>query len=172
MMLSKSPRNAIRASLPRIDPPKKGTPMNLPTHLLRATSAAVLFAASLVPALAADPAGTWLTEEGKATVRVADCGGALCGTIVALKEPNDASGKPKIDKNNVDAGKRNRPIIGVQIVTGLKPDGANKWSGQIYNPEDGKTYNLSVTLPTANTLKVQGCMLGGVLCKTNTWTRS
>jgi uncharacterized protein (DUF2147 family) len=147
--------------------------MNLPTHLLRATGAALLLlGGSLVPTFAADPTGIWLTEEGKATVRVADCGGALCGTIVALKEPNDASGKPKVDKNNVDAGKRSRPIIGVQIVTGLKPDGANKWSGQIYNPEDGKTYNLGVTLPTANTLKVQGCMLGGVLCKTNTWTRS
>jgi uncharacterized protein (DUF2147 family) len=147
--------------------------MNLPT-LLRATSiASLLLAASLLPAYAADPLGTWFTEEGKATVRMADCGGALCGTIVALKEPNDPqSGKPKVDKNNADAGKRSRPIIGVQIVIGLKPDGANKWSGQIYNPEDGKTYNLSVTLPNTNTLKVQGCMLGGVICKTQTWTRA
>src|SRR5262249_36328312 len=146
--------------------------MNLPTHLLRATSAAVLLAASLVPTFAADPTGTWLTEEGKATVRVADCGGALCGTILALKEPNDASGKPKVDKNNAAAGQRSRPSSGVQIGPGVNADGTNKWSGQIYNPEDGKTYNRSVTLPTANTLKIQGCMLGGILCKTNTWTRS
>jgi len=147
--------------------------MNLP-HLLRATSvAAGLLGACYLPAFAADPTGTWLTEEGKATVRVTDCGGALCGTIIALKEPNDPqTGTPKVDKNNVDASKRSRPIIGVQLVTGLKPAGANKWSGQIYNPEDGKTYNASVTLQNANTITVQGCILGGVICKTNTWTRS
>ena len=141
------------------------------TNILHATSlAAALLSTSLLPAVAADPTGIWLTEAGKATVRVADCGGALCGTIVALKEPNDPqTGKPKIDKNNADAGKRSRAIVGVQILIGLKPDGANRWSGQVYNPEDGKTYAASVTLPDASTIKVQGCLL--VICKTNTWTR-
>ena len=52
------------------------------------------------PAFAADPARTWLTEEGKATVRIADCGRALCGTIVALKEPSDPqTGNPKVDRD-------------------------------------------------------------------------
>ena len=137
------------------------------------TLAVALFVAALPPAFAADLAGTWLTEEGKATVRIADCGGALCGTIVALKAPRDPqTGSPKIDKNNADATKRSRPIIGVQILIGLKPDGADKWSGQVYNPEDGKTYGASVTLPNASTLKVQGCLVGGILCKTHTWLRS
>ena len=147
---------------------------NVPGKVLRATIlAAALLGASPLPASAADPTGTWLTEDGKATVRVADCGGALCGTIVALKEPNDPqTGGPKVDKHNADAGKRGRPIVGVQIVTGLKPDGTNKWSGHIYNPEDGKTYAASVTLQNANTIKVRGCILGGIICKTNTWTRA
>jgi uncharacterized protein (DUF2147 family) len=48
----------------------------------------------------------------------------------------------------------------LQILVGLKPDGANKWSGQIYNPEDGKTYGASVTMPNANTLKVRGLRHG------------
>ena len=42
-------------------------------------------------ASAADPFGSWLTEEGKATIRISNCGGALCGTIAALKEPSAAS---------------------------------------------------------------------------------
>ena len=37
---------------------------------------------------AADPAGVWLTQGGNSRIRVADCGGALCGTIIWLKEPN------------------------------------------------------------------------------------
>lgn len=135
--------------------------------------AAVALGASLGTCLAADPLGTWRTEEGKATVRIAACGPALCGTIIALKEPNDEGGKPKTDKNNADAGLRSRPMIGVQVVLGMKPSGsANKWSGQVYNAEDGKTYTGNLTLQDANTIKLEGCILGGLVCKAAMWTRA
>jgi uncharacterized protein (DUF2147 family) len=132
--------------------------------------AIVLVGASTIASYAVDPTGTWLTDESKAMVRVSDCGGALCASIVSLKEPNDPqTGRPKTDANNVDASKRNRPIVGVQILMGLRPQGANKWSGQVYNPEDGKTYDATVVMEGANVLKVQGCVL--FLCETKTWTR-
>src|SRR5262249_20924767 len=109
----------------------------------RALCAALLSIAvlgiSAVASFAADPTGTWRTEED-ATVRVSNCGGGLCATIASIKEPNDPkTGKPKTDILNADASKRNRPIVGLQLFTGLRPEGANKWTGQIYNPEDGKT---------------------------------
>jgi uncharacterized protein (DUF2147 family) len=142
--------------------------------LRTATIASALLGVSLGTGLAADPLGTWRTEENKATVRVAACGPAICGTIIALKDPNDAdTGKPKTDKNNAEAGLRNRPMIGVLIVLGMKPSGtANKWSGQVYNAEDGKTYSGSLTLQDANTIKLEGCILGGLVCKSATWTRA
>jgi uncharacterized protein (DUF2147 family) len=142
--------------------------------LRTATTAAALFGVSLGTSLAADPQGTWHTEDGKATVRIAACGPALCGTVIALKEANDPdTGKPKTDKNNADAGLRNRPMIGVPIVLSMKPSGtANKWSGQVYNAEDGKTYSGSLTLQDANTIKLEGCILGGLVCKASTWTRA
>jgi uncharacterized protein (DUF2147 family) len=142
--------------------------------LRTATIAAALLGVSLGTSLAADPIGTWHTEEGKATVRIAACGPALCGSIVSLKDANDPeTGKPKTDKNNADAGLRNRPMIGVLIVLGMKPGGtANKWSGQVYNAEDGKTYSGSLTLQDANTIKLEGCILGGLVCKAATWTRA
>jgi uncharacterized protein (DUF2147 family) len=128
---------------------------------------------ALGPASAADLTGNWLTEESKATVRIADCGGALCGTIVALKEPVDpATGKPKTDKNNADPAKRNRPLIGVAIVLGMKPAGPDQWRGQVYNAEDGKTYSGTITLQNARTIKLQGCILAGVICKSSIWTRA
>ena len=137
------------------------------------TAAALGFIAWTCGALAADPTGTWLTEGGKSRVRVADCGGALCGTIVWLKEPNDPeTGKPKTDKNNADAGKRSRPLIGVPIVISMKPNGSNKWSGQVYNAEDGKTYSGNIVMQGANALKLEGCALGGLICKGQTWTRA
>jgi len=133
--------------------------------------AALLVLASS-PALAQDPVGTWLTQEGNSRIRLADCGGALCGTIAWLREPNDEAGKPKTDKNNSDASKKGRPLIGVQIVLGMKPAGAGKWSGQVYNAEDGKTYSGNLTYTGGNSLQLQGCALGGLVCKGQTWTRA
>ena len=139
--------------------------------LLRAAGFAAALLAAL-PVFAADPTGSRLTDGGKATVRMADCGGALCGTIIWLKEPNDPdTGKPKTDKNNSDAAKRSRPLLGVQIVLGMKPNGADKWAGQVYNAEDGKTYSGNLTYPGGSSLQLQGCALGGLVCKGQTWTR-
>ena len=118
---------------------------------------------SAVASFAADPTGTWRTEEN-ATVRVSSCGGGLCATIASIKEPNNPqTGEPKTDIHNVDPSKRNRPIVGLQIFTGLRPEGANKWTGRIYSPEDGKTYDVNVVLENAGTLKIQGCVL--VVCE-------
>jgi hypothetical protein len=46
----------------------------------------------------------------------------------------------------------------------MKPDTtADKWKGQVYNAEDGKTYSGSITLVNATTLNLQGCALGGLI---------
>jgi uncharacterized protein (DUF2147 family) len=142
--------------------------------ILAGAAFAILGLAVVTPASAGDPRGNWLTENGRARVAIVNCGGALCGNIVDLKEPNDpATGKPKTDTNNPDAAKRVRPMIGVQIVIDMKPDTtADKWKGQVYNAEDGKTYGGSITLVNATTLNLQGCALGGLICKTQTWTRT
>jgi len=138
------------------------------------TAFVVLLAVLTLPgaAAAADPTGTWLTEGGKSRVKIVRCGNALCGTIVGLKEPNDPNtGKAKTDSANQDASRRSRAMIGIEIVLGMKPsDTADKWTGEIYNPEDGKTYSGSLTMTSANELSLTGCVLA-VLCKSQTWTR-
>jgi uncharacterized protein (DUF2147 family) len=54
----------------------------------------------------------------------------------------------------------------------MKPSGgANKWSGKVYNAEDGETYTGNIILQTPNTLKLEGCILGGMICQGQTWTR-
>jgi uncharacterized protein (DUF2147 family) len=138
-----------------------------------AITTAILCVAAVTPASAGDPRGIWMTDDGKAKVSIVSCGGGLCGNIVALTEPNDpATGKPKTDSNNPEAAKRTRPMIGVQIVIDMKQDSTDKWKGQVYNAEDGKTYSGSITLVNASTLTLQGCALGGLICKNRTWTRA
>jgi uncharacterized protein (DUF2147 family) len=138
------------------------------------TASAILGVAAASPASAGDPRGNWMTENGRSKIAIASCGGALCGNVVALKEPNDpATGKPRTDRNNPDPAKRTRPMIGVQIVIDMKPDtAADKWTGQVYNAEDGKTYSGSITLVNATTLRLQGCALGGLICRNQTWMRT
>ncbi|WP_338831674.1 DUF2147 domain-containing protein [Bradyrhizobium sp. 27S5] len=51
----------------------------------------------------------------------------------------------------------------------LQPAGPNKWAGRIYNADDGKTYESSVTMVSSGTLNVRGCM--GTLCAGEDWTR-
>jgi len=122
-------------------------------------------------ASAADAIGTWYTGDKEGQVRIVNCGGALCGTLIWLKEPNDpATGRPKTDKNNADASKQSRPLLGVPIVLGMKPSGPGQWTGDVYNASDGKTYSGSFTLTGPNSADLKGCMLS-VFCKSQTWTR-
>lgn len=142
------------------------------SHIKLAGAIFAVVAMSTLSARAQDATGLWSTENARAQVRIAPCGSAICGTIIALKEPNDpATGKPKTDKNNPDAGKQSRPMIGVQTLSAMKPNGGAKWSGQIYNAEDGKTYSGHVTLENSTRIKVEGCVMGGMICKAQYWTR-
>jgi uncharacterized protein (DUF2147 family) len=146
---------------------------------IRTTAVAVWLAAAVfvavspgTPAFAADAIGIWYTGDKESQVRIVNCGGALCGNLIWLKEPNDpATGRPKTDKNNADASKQSRPLLGAPIVLGMKPSGPGQWSGDVYNASDGKTYSGSFTLTGPNTADLKGCVLS-ILCKTQTWTRA
>jgi len=134
--------------------------------------AAFLSVALQAAPAAAQPAavGVWATVEGKSHVDIAPCGEALCGTIIWLKKPNDDAGQPLKDGHNKDESLRSRPIIGINLITDMQPDGDKEWGdGNIYNPEDGDTYSSSMSLVDADTLKVEGCVF--VFCKEQIWTR-
>lgn len=121
-------------------------------------------------AQASDAQGVWTMSNGKVTVKVSDCGKTICGAIVDLKEPiSKIDGKPKVDRENPDPALRGRPLIGLTILIGMKPAGAGKWTGAIYNPDDGNTYSSTVKLD-GDTMKVKGCVIG-ILCKTNVFNR-
>ena len=136
------------------------------------TIAAALLAAPAARAQGAtDPSGIWLTQAGDARVKVSKCGGGICGVIVGLKQPIDpATGKPQIDDKNPNPALAKRPIIGLPLFSGMHATGPGKWSGQIYNADDGSSYASSVTVTSADSLRVEGCV--GALCGGETWTRA
>lgn len=130
---------------------------------LKLALAAALLASLSLPAAAQDASGTWLTASGETRVRIAPCGGSLCGTIVWTK---NAGAK---DANNPKANLKGRNLVGINMIT-MKPAGDKKWSGTLYNPQDGKTYSGSLTQTGANSLSLSGCV-AGIFCRSQTWTR-
>jgi uncharacterized protein (DUF2147 family) len=134
---------------------------------------AVLAIFAAVPTFAADPTGIWLNPKGNLRVRVAPCGAPMCGTIVWMKEPNDpTTGEAKTDRNNPDPAKRTRPLVGVDMLLGMKPsETPGHWAGQVYAPGSGKTYDANMSLESVNVLKIEGCMVGGLFCRAQTLTR-
>ena len=133
---------------------------------------AIVFAFALallvqVAVSAADATGEGLIEDGDARVRIAPCGADLCGTVAWIKE-----GSPTVDVNNPDPAKRSRPLIGSEVLLGLKPSGTSEWTGSLYDAENGRTYVGKLTIVDERHIKVAGCVLGGLICETQTWTRT
>jgi uncharacterized protein (DUF2147 family) len=115
--------------------------------------------------------GVWLTQAGDARVRVSKCGGGICGVIVWLRQPIDpATGKPAVDDKNPNPALAHRPMIGLPLFTGMRPVGPNKWSGQIYDADDGRSYSSSVSVLGPGSLRVEGCV--GAFCGGETWSRA
>ena len=126
---------------------------------IAALSLALALAAS--PALADPAEGVWqtgLNDEGNfAHVRIAPCGGALCGQMVASF---DAAGQP------IDS-----PNAGAVIVQGMQPSGGGSYAGgTITDPQADRTYRAKMAL-AGDALKVSGCVVGGLICRSQTWAR-
>lgn len=134
------------------------------SSMMRLALAAGVLLAAVSAASAQDVRGTWLSQSGETRVRVAPCGGALCGTIVWTKD----GGK---DTNNANAALRERNLVGVQMISDIRPSGAaGEYSGQLYNYRDGKTYAGKMKL-NGVTMDLSGCVAGGLICRSQSWTR-
>ena len=116
------------------------------------------------------PVGTWRMTNGKVTVRVSQCGAGMCARVVALKKPRDDEGRPRVDKENPNPALRQRPVIGLTVLSNMKARGKGRWSGTIYNPDDGNTYSSAIQITGPSTMKVNGCV-AGVLCKSTKFIR-
>ncbi len=128
-----------------------------------ATILAVGFSANTASAgMAAKAAGTWKTPKGS-VIRMSVNGNRLIGTIVSVRD------KKRRDSHNPNVKLRKRKLTGVRMLS-LKKNGADSWSGSLYNTEDGKTYSGTVKVIGANKIKLSGCV-AYVLCKTQIWTR-
>lgn len=122
-----------------------------------------------------DPRRIWLTENKRAKVKIDHCkdnAQALCGEIIWLKEPKNEKGQDKTDVHNPDPALQSRPVMGLHMLKNfVKGDG--EWvDGEIYNPQNGKTYSCTMSVNNDGTLKVHGYVGIELLGETQYWTPS
>ncbi|MFN2472833.1 MAG: DUF2147 domain-containing protein [Sphingomicrobium sp.] len=105
--------------------------------------------------------GSWSNPQGSVTVRIAPCGGSLCGRVTSAsakaREDASAGGTPN--------------LIGAELMSGLEPTGPGSWHGTIFVPDVNRRAEADLHLLGPRTLEIEGCALGGLLCKSQTWNR-
>lgn len=107
------------------------------------TAAALILTAG---AALADPIeGNWKTQSGETAAIGACGGGAFCITL----------------KTGEHAGKQ---------IGKVSASGEGKYSGKITDPADDKTYTGKASI-SGNSMKMSGCVLAGLICQSQTWTR-
>jgi len=98
----------------------------------------------------AGPVGEWKTQDGAAKVAIKPCGDNLCGYVSWTK---DASA-----------------FVGRQVLLNLKQNGAI-WSGTAINVASGQKYAARISLQDEATLKIEGCVMGAMICGGQHWSR-
>lgn len=118
-------------------------------------------ALAVIPAVAFaqndGPTGSWRHPD-QSVIKIYECEGGLCAQIEKARDAN------ALDARNPDAGKRSQKVEGLVIMKGAQKAGSGEWRGKLYNP-DGGTYDGKVIQVSGQELKLQGCGLGGFVCK-------
>jgi len=118
--------------------------------LTGATTVLATAAALAMVSSSPDPVGEWKIADGTANVAIRPCGTDLCGFVSWAKESS--------------------ANLGRQVLINMKPNG-HAWFGTAVNVVDGEQYTARMSLEGARTLKVEGCLIGGMICGGQEWSR-
>lgn len=104
----------------------------------------------------ASPVGLWKSEVNKdgrwIEIDIFTCGQEVCGKVAKIYNG------PQDDLSKV-------------MIKGMVHQGDGKFSGgKIYAPDTRKWYTSKMQLK-GNRLKVSGCVMGGLVCRSQNWIR-
>ena len=112
--------------------------------------------------------GYWLTSGS--IVKIEKCNNSICGEIATVFTEEGVDPESILDENNKDKSKRERPIVGINILSDFsieKSDQKIFKGGKIYDPRSGNTYKSNLYLNEDGTLKVEGCL--AFICDGEEW---
>lgn len=152
-------------------------------HLMRLVLALAAAIAGAASATAQAPIeGVWRTAL-LSEVSISACPEGFCGQLSRIVVPEGmlsgaeaeaaAAMAPEefFDYRNEDPTLRDRPMLGLQILTLWQSNQPYRYDGEIYNPEDGKTYSGYLEMIGPDTVRLNGCVLFNVVCRGEEWTR-
>ena len=145
---------------------------------MRKTLFALAIALAAMPMLALaqqSAVGKWKTiddETGKvkSIVEITQAtNGTLQGRVIEILQ-SDHGPNPTCDK--CSGANKGKPIKGMTILWGLRPDGAGKWAGgTVLDPAKGKTYKSKLEIKDGGKkLGMSGCV--AFICREQTWVRN
>jgi uncharacterized protein (DUF2147 family) len=105
--------------------------------------------------------GTWTNPKRTLAVRTEMCGVQLCGSIV--------SATPKAQQDAREAGVDR--LIGTQLLRDYRFTGKNQWSGTVYIPDMGRSFSSRIVQLSPRVLRISGCILKGLICRSQDWIR-
>ena len=128
-------------------------------RLIIATTALLALTAAQSPQRAPIE-GQWKNPIGSAVIAIAPCGDALCGKVVWASA-----------RGQREASTSTSHVVGTVVLTGLKPM-RDRWTGTLFIPDDNVHVAARLQLLGSRQLKLTGCAVAGLFCRTQIWTRS
>lgn len=144
-------------------------------NLVMAVVSSLLISSNQILAVELTAGGLWqsLDEEShqpNAWFLIRDNGGLYEGKIVRMfMKPGE---NPNVVCDLCKDDRRGKPWLGLDIIRGMKRNGAEYTDGTILDPRDGDLYSAKMTLtPDGQTLVVRGYLGISLLGKNQYWTR-
>ena len=142
--------------------------------MIASASVLLLLAAATGAQSPSSAVGRWktiddATGKAKSIVEIYQAkDGRLAGKVVEILDLKDGPNPACDECKGANQGK---PIKGMLILWGLRPDGAGKWSGgRVLDPENGKDYKAKLELlDGGRKLGMSGCI--AFICRQQVWLR-
>lgn len=106
--------------------------------------------------------GYWSNQTGSVTVLIAPCvQDGWCGTVQWAS-----------DKAKADAARHGTPtLVGTELLHGFIAVAPDRWKGRLFIPDMNRTSKAELRLVDPDRVRIRGCAVGGMVCKSQTWTR-
>lgn len=129
-----------------------------------------MIALALALAGAAQPApraqdsmiGTWMNRKETVAVATSHCGPNLCGRVVwaapEAQEAAAAGGTPR--------------LVGTMLMRNFRPVAPGAWQGEVFVADLGQVAPADMALVGPDQIEINGCAVGGFICKRQVWHRA
>jgi uncharacterized protein (DUF2147 family) len=105
--------------------------------------------------------GVFKNPQDSVHVRIHTCGKSRCGTVVW------ANAKAKAD--SARGGTKN--LVGTELFRNFREVSPTVWKGKVFVPDLNTVFSGSATIKDQNTIVARGCLIAGIACKSQAWTR-